>query len=76
MLEFDGSQNEFEETFMATFQVSFSDMFGTMHSHNLKEDGDEIPVTMDNRQVRSYGAYSALLHVQYSRWCMYNYVCA
>ena len=51
MLDYDGSAKEFEDTFMATFQVSFSDVFGTMHTHELKEGGDSIPVTKKNRQV-------------------------
>ena len=51
MLEFNGDPQEFEETYMATFQVSFSDVFGTLHTHILKEGGESIPVTMENRQV-------------------------
>ena len=51
MLEFDGDPQEFEEAYMATFQVSFSDVFGTVHMHDLKEGGESIPVTKENRQV-------------------------
>jgi len=51
MLEYSGDPREFEETYMATFQVSFSDVFDNTHTHNLKEGGDSIPVTMANRQV-------------------------
>lgn len=51
MLEFEGPQEEFEDTFMATFQISFSDMFGTVHSHKLKDGGEKIPVTKDNCKV-------------------------
>ena len=40
---------------MATFQVSFSDVFGTLHMHDLKEGGESIPVTMENRQVGGGG---------------------
>ena len=53
MMEYDGEAKDFEETFMATFQVSYSDMFDTLHTHDLKEGGDKIPVTMDNCQVSS-----------------------
>lgn len=53
MLEYDGDAKEFEEIFMATFQVSYSDVFGTLNTHDLKEGGDHIPVTKDNRQVSS-----------------------
>ena len=55
MLEFDGDPQEFEEAYMATFQVSFSDVFGTVHMHDLKEGGESIPVTMENRQVGGGG---------------------
>ena len=40
---------------MVTFQVSFSDVFGTLHMHDLKEEGESIPVTMENRQVGGKG---------------------
>ena len=53
MLEYDGDTKDFEEAFMATFQVSYSDVFGSLHTHDLKESGDHIPVTKDNRQVSS-----------------------
>ena len=51
MLEYDGDAANFEDTFMATFRVSFSDIFGNMHTHDLKEGGDSIPVTKENCQV-------------------------
>ena len=51
MLEYDGDTTSFEETFMATFQVSYSDVFGTMHTHDLKEGGDGIPVSKNDCQV-------------------------
>ena len=41
---------DMESHFMLTFQVS-TDMFGFVHTHNLKENGDTIPVTKDNRKV-------------------------
>jgi len=37
---------------MITFEVSQMDMFGSQTLHELKEDGKNIPVTKDNRQVR------------------------
>ena len=51
LLEFNGSDEEFEETFMQTFQISLQDTFGSVVTFNLKEDGDKIPVTKQNRQV-------------------------
>lgn len=53
MLDYCEEPSEFEETYMATFQVSYSDMFGHLHTYNLCEDGDSIPVTTENRQVHT-----------------------
>lgn len=52
LLEFQGSNEEFEETFMQTFQISLTDNFETTVNFSLKgEDGDKIPVTLENRKV-------------------------
>ena len=51
MLDYDGSS--FEETFMATFSVTYSSMFVSVKTANLKENGDQIPVTLENRKVYS-----------------------
>ena len=58
MLEYDGDTASFEDTFMATFQVSFSDVFGNLITHDLKEGGDGIPVTKDNCQVSKFSTSS------------------
>ena len=50
MLDYEG--DDFEETFMASFQVSFSDMFDNVQTVNLREGGDQIPVTLENRKVQ------------------------
>ena len=47
----DYEDDDFQETFMATFQVSFTDMFGNLQTFDLREGGDKIPVTMENRDV-------------------------
>ena len=47
----DYGDEDFQETFMATFQVSFTDMFGNLQTFDLREDGDKIPITLQNRQV-------------------------
>lgn len=39
-----------------TYQISHTDMFGSVVLFNLKEDGDQIPVTKENRQVRPLGS--------------------
>ncbi len=48
MLEFEG---DVENTFMQTFRISYTDVFGATLHHDLKEHGDEIVVTKENREV-------------------------
>ena len=48
MLEYEGNV---EETFMQTFSLSFKDVFGDVPHHELKENGQNIPVTNENRRV-------------------------
>lgn len=51
MLEYDG---DVENTFMQTFKIDYKDVFGCVLSHELKDRGDQIPVTTQNRQVCSF----------------------
>ena len=37
---------------MITFQISQTDLFGDPITYDLKENGDKIPVSADNRKVR------------------------
>lgn len=39
---------------MLTFQISDTDLFGNPVLYDLKEQGDQIPVTKENRQVKSF----------------------
>ncbi|XP_076004731.1 ubiquitin-protein ligase E3A isoform X2 [Genypterus blacodes] len=39
-----------EEDMVITFQISYTDLFGSPVSYDLKEEGEEIPVTEENRQ--------------------------
>lgn len=42
---------------MITFQISQTDLFGNPLMYDLRENGDKIPVTNENRKVsRSVGA--------------------
>lgn len=41
-----------EEDMMLTFQISHTDLFGNPVLYDLKEQGDHIPVTKENRQVK------------------------
>ncbi len=36
---------------MLTFEVSHADMFGDQAYHELQENGKNIPITKENRQV-------------------------
>ncbi|KAF5287693.1 hypothetical protein FQA39_LY15793 [Lamprigera yunnana] len=40
---------DLEEVFMQTFRISYQDVFGTVIHHDLKEDGDNINVTQENK---------------------------
>lgn len=48
-----------EEDMSLTFQISHTDMFGSVVLFDLKEDGEQIPVTKENRQefVNMYTDY-------------------
>lgn len=49
LLEYEGNV---EEDMMITFQISQTDLFGNPLMYDLREGGDKIPVTNDNRKVR------------------------
>lgn len=50
LLDFEGTDEEFEDCFMQTFQISVTDNFESVVNFNLKENGDKIPVTKQNRK--------------------------
>ncbi|XP_040192264.1 ubiquitin-protein ligase E3A [Rana temporaria] len=47
LLEYEGSV---EDDMMITFQISQNDLFGNPLMHDLKENGDTIPITNENRK--------------------------
>lgn len=49
ILDYDG--DDIEDVFMQTFQISYQDVFGHVHVHDLKKDGDRIFVNQSNKQV-------------------------
>lgn len=51
ILQFEGTDEEFDSTFMLTFQIGLSDNFGNVVNFDLKENGEKIPVNIKNRQV-------------------------
>ncbi|KAL1022069.1 hypothetical protein UPYG_G00021800 [Umbra pygmaea] len=56
LLEYEGSV---EEDMMITFQISQTDLFGNPLMYDLRENGDTIPVTNENRKefVAQYADY-------------------
>ncbi|PVD34356.1 hypothetical protein C0Q70_05627 [Pomacea canaliculata] len=48
MLDYDGG--DFEDVFMQTFRIGFLDVFGSSGIHDLKEGGEDITVTCENRE--------------------------
>ncbi|XP_076131523.1 ubiquitin-protein ligase E3A [Alosa pseudoharengus] len=48
-----------EKDMMLTFQISQTDLFGNPVTHDLRENGEDIPVTNDNRKefVSQYADY-------------------
>ena len=49
LMEYEGSV---EEDMMITFQISETDLYGNPLMYDLRENGDKIPVTNENRKVR------------------------
>lgn len=68
LLEYEGSV---EEDMMITFQISQTDLFGNPLMYDLRENGDKIPVTNENRKV-SWNYYiflnDILYYVIYLAW--------
>lgn len=50
-----------EEDMMITFQISHTDLFGNPLTHDLRENGDQIPVTNDNRKVNRLVLFMSML---------------
>lgn len=48
ILDYDG---DVEKDMMLTFQISQTDLFGNPFLHDLRENGEDIPVTNNNRKV-------------------------
>ncbi|KAL3312588.1 Ubiquitin-protein ligase E3A [Cichlidogyrus casuarinus] len=49
MLEFEGSETQFDECFCVNFEISYQDVFGAMQTQELKPGGHLIPVTLETR---------------------------
>ncbi|XP_063907142.1 ubiquitin-protein ligase E3A isoform X4 [Zophobas morio] len=43
------NEPDVEEVFMQTFRISYQDVFGSIINYDLKENGDEITVTQENK---------------------------
>lgn len=51
MLDYTGI--DLEEVYYQTFRICYQDVFGNTLFHDLKENGDNIFVTHENKKVRS-----------------------
>lgn len=58
LLEYPGNV---EEDMSLSFQISHTDLFGNPILYDLKENGEQIPVTKDNRQVKMWDFLFLLL---------------
>lgn len=47
MLEY--SESDLEDVFMQTFRISYQDVFGSIIHYDLKDNGDDISVTQENK---------------------------
>lgn len=45
------SEPDLEEVFMQTFRISYQDVFGSTITYDLKESGDQLSVTQENKYV-------------------------
>lgn len=43
------NESNLEDVFMQTFRISYEDVFGSIIYHDLKENGDDIKVTQENK---------------------------
>lgn len=57
-MEYEG--DDMEDTFMQTFRICYQDIFGNTFNKDLKENGDQIFVNKNNRQVWSILSVSGL----------------
>lgn len=63
LLEYEGSV---EEDMMITFQISQTDLFGNPLMYDLRENGDKIPVTNENRKVNwKYSTFYSIFFLLY-----------
>lgn len=47
------TEPDLEEVFLQTFRISYQDVFGSTITYDLKENGDQLGVTQENKYVRS-----------------------
>lgn len=47
---------------MQTFRISYQDVFGAVINHDLKENGDQINVTQENKYVSIFD-FLSIIHV-------------
>lgn len=45
------TDSDLEDVFMQTFRINYQDVFGSTITYDLKENGDQLNVTQDNKYV-------------------------
>ena len=63
----DYSNDDMEEVYDLTFQITYKDVFGNVQTQNLKNNGNEIHVNKQNVQVR--------LYIQHASICAMTVLC-
>lgn len=58
LLDYEG---DVESEMMCNFTIGYTDMFGSSLTKELKENGAEITVTNENRQVNDWGGGGGVL---------------
>lgn len=69
MLDYQEADN-MEDVFMQTFKISYADVFGCAMTHELKPNGDNIPVNQDNKQVRMCTIVERRIRLNWFLWCI------
>jgi hypothetical protein len=67
MLAYDG--DDFEDVFMNNFRIGYKDVFGSQLTHDLKNNGDQIPVTQANKLVRTNIEHTGIYIPPYFSGC-------
>lgn len=71
LLDYEG---DVESEMMCNFTIGYTDMFGSSLNKELKENGAEITVTNENRQVNDWGGGGGIERECPFLWSVYRKV--